>query len=209
MRILTFKKVYLIHGKQRLEWLWVFQPWFGKNKTVIGTFWTSEHLRGHWKCSKVFLSIQSKKKNLKVKVKGDWVFDAICCKYVCYDQSAKVYSLSLIFSTLCVVHDLIFQLKLSRSRLPIAFVDHAGMKNISAEVSIFCLWTNWIHLVTCIKIEFRELYCCSRCALDKIFKIYTFDRCPQGWSGQKSFLTCGDAKKENWRTTKLFLKHVP
>ena len=28
MRILTFKKVYLIHGKQRLEWLWVFQPWF-------------------------------------------------------------------------------------------------------------------------------------------------------------------------------------
>ena len=28
MRILTFKKVYLIHGKQRLEWLWVFKPWF-------------------------------------------------------------------------------------------------------------------------------------------------------------------------------------
>ena len=28
MIILTFKKVYLIHGKQRLEWLWVFQPWF-------------------------------------------------------------------------------------------------------------------------------------------------------------------------------------
>ena len=24
--------------------------------------------------------------------------------------------------------------------------DHAGIKNISAEVSIFCLWTNWIHL---------------------------------------------------------------
>ena len=23
------------------------------------------------------------------------------------------------------------------------------MKNISTEVSIFCLWTNWIHLVTC------------------------------------------------------------
>ena len=65
MRILTFKKVYLIHGKQRLEWLWVFQPWFGKNKTVIGTFWTSEHLRGHWKCSKVFLSIQNKKKDLR------------------------------------------------------------------------------------------------------------------------------------------------
>ena len=28
MRILTFKKVYLIHGKQRFEWLWVFKPWF-------------------------------------------------------------------------------------------------------------------------------------------------------------------------------------
>ena len=28
MSILTFKKVYLIHGKQRLERLWVFQPWF-------------------------------------------------------------------------------------------------------------------------------------------------------------------------------------
>ena len=48
------------------------------------------------------------------------------------------------------------------------FSDHAGMKNISAEVSIFCLWTKWIHLVTCSKIEFRELHCCSRCVLDKI-----------------------------------------
>ena len=45
--------------------------------------------------------------------------------------------------------------------------DHAGMKNISAEVSIFCLWTNWIHLVTCSKIEFRELHCCSRCFCSK------------------------------------------
>ena len=86
--------------------------------------------------------------------------------------------------------------------------DHAGMKNISAEVSIFCLWTYWIHLVTCSRIEFRELNCYSRCALDKIFEIDTFDRCSQGWSGQKWFLACGDAKKENWRTTKLFLKHV-
>ena len=24
--------------------------------------------------------------------------------------------------------------------------------------------------------EFRELYCCNRCALDKICEIYTFDR---------------------------------
>ena len=53
--------------------------------------------------------------------------------------------------------------------------DHAGMKNISAEVSTFCLWTNWIHLVTCSRIEFRELNCC--CAQDKIFVIDTFDRC--------------------------------
>ena len=28
MRILTFKKVYMIHGKKRLEWLWLFQPLF-------------------------------------------------------------------------------------------------------------------------------------------------------------------------------------
>ena len=33
-------------------------------------------------------------------------------QHVCYDQSAKFYSLILIFSTLCVVHDLIFQRKL-------------------------------------------------------------------------------------------------
>ena len=43
--------------------------------------------------------------------------------------------------------------------------------------------------------EFRELHCCSRCALDKIFEIYNGD------GG-------GDAKKEKWRTTKLFLNHV-
>ena len=62
--------------------------------------------------------------------------------------------------------------------------------------------------LTCSKIEFLELHCCSRYALDKIFEIYTFDGCPLGWSGQKSFLACGDAKKGSWRTTKLFLKHV-
>ena len=50
------------------------------------------------------------------------------------------------------------------------------MKNISAEVSIFSLWTDWRHLVTCRKIELRELYYCNRCALDKICEIYTFDR---------------------------------
>ena len=45
--------------------------------------------------------------------------------------------------------------------------------------SIFCLWTNWRHLVTCNKIEFRELYYCSHYALDKICEIYTFDHCPR------------------------------
>ena len=40
--------------------------------------------------------------------------------------------------------------------------DHTSMENISAEVSIFCPWTNWIHLVTCSKIEFRDLHCYSR-----------------------------------------------
>ena len=57
--------------------------------------------------------------------------------------------------------------------------------------------------------EFRGLHCYSRCVLDKIFEIYTLDRCPQGWSGQESFLACGDSKKENSRTTNLFFKHVP
>ena len=81
--------------------------------------------------------------------------------------------------------------------------DNAGMKNISAEVSIFCMWTNWIHLIICSTIEFRKLYYCSGCALHKICEMCTFDRCPRGWSDQKSFLACGDAKKENWKTTKL------
>ena len=74
--------------------------------------------------------------------------------------------------------------------------DHAGMNIISAEVFIFCLRTKWIHLVTCSKIEFREPYYCSRCALDKICEIFTFDPCPHGWSSQKSFLACVDAKKK-------------
>ena len=74
-------------------------------------------------------------------------------QYVCYDQRAKFYSLILIFSTLCVVHDKRY-LRVSS--------DHTSMENISAEVSIFCPWTNWIHLVTCSKIEFRDLHCYSR-----------------------------------------------
>ena len=47
----------------------------------------------------------------------------------CYDQNAKFYSFILIFSTLCVVHELIFERKLSKRRLPIAFanfVSHAS-----------------------------------------------------------------------------------
>ena len=34
MRILTFKKVYLIHGKQRLEWLGYFSPDFSPGMPV-------------------------------------------------------------------------------------------------------------------------------------------------------------------------------
>ena len=30
----------------------------------------------------------------------------------------------------------------------------------------------------------------------------------QNWSGQKLFLACDDAKKENCSTTRLFLRHV-
>ena len=41
---------------------------------------------------------------------------------VCNDQSVKFYSFILIFSTLCVVHDLIFPRKLLRRHLPITFV---------------------------------------------------------------------------------------
>ena len=74
--------------------------------------------------------------------------------------------------------------------------------------SFHILSANRRHLLTCSKIEFHELYYFSRCALDKICEIYTFDRCPHGCTGQKSFLACSDAKKGNWRTTKLFLKHV-
>ena len=72
------------------------------------------------------------------------------------------------------------QIKVEEKGLP-----HASMKNISGEVSIFCLWNNWIHLVTCSKIEFREPYYYSRYALDKICEIYTFVRCPNGWSSRK------------------------
>ena len=125
------------------------------------------------------------------------------------------YALICIFSPIntCILRVLSYKLvnlicKL-RSKRRVSS-DHAGMKTILGEVSIFCLWTNWIHLVTCSKMEFRELYYCSRWTLDKICEIYSFDRCSRshGRSSQKSFLTCGDAKKVNLRTTKLFLKHV-
>ena len=38
-----FKKVYLIHGMQRLEWLWVFQPWFlsWNAGTTYGVIWST------------------------------------------------------------------------------------------------------------------------------------------------------------------------
>ena len=31
--------------------------------------------------------------------------------------------------------------------------------------------------------------------LDKICEIYTFDRCPHGCTGQKSYLACGEKRK--------------
>ena len=71
-------------------------------------------------------------------------------------------------------------------------------KKISGEVSVFCLWTNWIHLVTCRKIEFRELYYRSYWALDKIYEIYTFDRCPHGWSSNVTYSLLKKKIKENF-----------
>ena len=47
------------------------------------------------------------------------------------------------------------------------------MKNALGKVSIFCLWTNWIHLVTCNKIEFRELYYLqSLCAGQNLWNLH-------------------------------------
>ena len=40
MRSLTYKEVYLTHGKQILEWLWVFQPWFLSWMSVSHRIWT-------------------------------------------------------------------------------------------------------------------------------------------------------------------------
>ena len=55
----------MIHGKQILEWLWVFQPWFGKNKTVIVCSKHQDTREGTGNVIKVFFSIQSKKKNVR------------------------------------------------------------------------------------------------------------------------------------------------
>ena len=65
----------------------------------------------------------------------------------------------------------------------------------SVKVSILCLWTDNLHLVTCSKREFLNLCHCSRSALEKICEIYTYDRRPHGWPDQKSILACADAKK--------------
>ena len=94
--------------------------------------------------------------------------------------------------------------------------DHPGMKNISGEVSIFCLWTNWIHLLTCGKIEFRELYylhfrsLCTRVVWPKIvFGLWRLKR-RELENNQTIFETCvlnplrGQKIKENlfWRKVK-------
>ena len=49
-------------------------------------------------------------------------FNLFVCPSKLRNRVPNFYSLILIFSTLCVVHDLIFQRKLSRRRLPITFV---------------------------------------------------------------------------------------
>ena len=84
--------------------------------------------------------------------------------------------------------------------------DHAGMKNISGEVSISCLWTNSIHLVTCNNSVSRIITVATRWTKSVYFTFsITFHT---GGLAKNHFLAWGDAKKENWRTTKLFLKHV-
>ena len=74
--------------------------------------------------------------------------------------------------------------------------DHAGMNIISAEVFIFCLRTKWIHFVTCSKIEFREPYYCSRCALDKICEIFTFVPVLTGGLAKNHFWLVSTQKKK-------------
>ena len=54
-------------------------------------------------------------------------------RYVCNDQSTKFYSLILIFSTLCVIHNLVFQRKLSRRRLPITSILRGNMEAVSGR----------------------------------------------------------------------------
>ena len=87
--------------------------------------------------------------------------------------------------------------------------DHAGMNNISAEVSIFCLWTNWIHLVTCSAIEFRELYYCSRCALDKICEIYTSIAVHRGGLAKNHFWIVATQKKRTGVQLNYFWNMCP
>ena len=93
-------------------------------------------------------------------------------------------------------------------------VVHNGFrKNFSLKVFVWGYFHILFYITscTCLFIKFSLLLwpqnlspwamLLQRCALDKICEIYTFDRCPHGCTGQKSFLACGDAKKENWRTT--------
>ena len=58
--------------------------------------------------------------------------------------------------------------------------------------------------------ESREPHYCSRCALDKICEIHTFDRCLLSIAdlAKNHFLACGNEKKKNWITTTLFWTHV-
>ena len=83
------------------------------------------------------------------------------------------------------------------------------MKNISAEVSIFCLWTNWIHLITCSKIEFRELHCYSRCALDKILKLTLSITVRRGGLAKNDFWLVAKQKKRIGEQLNCFWNMCP
>ena len=114
-------------------------------------------------------------------------------KNVCNDWNTKFYSLILIFfmnALICFLKPNLrlhfensflqigeFLIRELRSKRGVSS-DHADMNKISGKVFKFCLWNDWIHLKTCSYREFRELYNCSRNALDKNYAIFTFNRCP-------------------------------
>ena len=69
--------------------------------------------------------------------------------------------------------------------------DHAGMKNVLGKVSIFCLWTNWIHLVTCN----RAILFTVALRWTKSVKFTLSIAFHPGGLAKHDFWACGDAKK--------------